>query len=132
MSDFRKLEVWRKAHALALNIHRTAVRIRGSNYAGFRSQLIRSSMSIPTNIVEGNGQRSRAEFGRFVGVALNSSSELEYHLIIARDTKLISASDFAALSEQTIQVRKMLYGLLRHIKSESFRKGGKTGPDAVV
>jgi len=33
MSDFRKLEVWRKAHALALNVHRVAVAIRGSNYA---------------------------------------------------------------------------------------------------
>lgn len=125
MSDFRKLEVWRKAHALALNVHRAAVAIRGSNYAGLRSQMIRSSMSIPTNVVEGNGQRSRAEFGRFVSVALNSSTELEYHLIIARDTKLISASDFAGLSDQTIEVRKMLYGLLRHIDSESFRSARK-------
>jgi four helix bundle protein len=66
MSDFKKLEVWRKGHALALNVHRVAVGIRGSNYAGLRSQLIRASMSIPTNIVEGNGQRSRAEFGRFI------------------------------------------------------------------
>jgi four helix bundle protein len=66
MSDFKKLEVWRKAHALALNVHRVAVAIRGSNYAGLQSQMIRASMSIPTNIVEGNGQRSRAEFGRFI------------------------------------------------------------------
>jgi four helix bundle protein len=87
MSDFKKLEVWRKGHALALNVHRVAVGIRGSNYAGLRSQMIRASMSIPTNIVEGNGQRSRAEFGRFISVALNSSSELEYHLIVARDPK---------------------------------------------
>jgi len=89
-------------------------------------------MSIPTNIVEGNGQRSRAEFGRFISVALNSSSELEYHLIIARDTNLISESDFASLSDQTIEVRKMLHGLLRHINSELFRISAKKGPDAVV
>jgi four helix bundle protein len=132
VSDFKKLEVWRKGHALALNVHRIAVGIRGSNYAGLRSQLIRASMSIPTNIVEGNGQRSRAEFGRFISVALNSSSELEYHLIIAHDTNLISASDFAALSAQTIEVRKMLHGLLRHINSELFRIRAKKGPDAVV
>lgn len=132
MSDFKKLEVWRKAHALALNVHRVTVTIRGSNYTGLRSQLIQASMSIPTNIVEGNGQRSRAEFGRFITVSLNSSSELEYHLIVARDTQLISGSDFAALSAQTIEVRKMLHGLLRHINSESFRVTGKKGPDAVV
>ena len=115
MSDFKKLEVWRKAHALALNVHRVAIRIRGPNYTGLRSQLIRASMSIPANIVEGNGQQSGAEFGRFVRIALNSSSELEYHLIIARDIQVMSGGDFTALSAQTIEVRKMMYGLLRHL-----------------
>ena len=117
MSDFKKLEVWRKAHALALNVHRVAIRIRGPNYAGLRSQLIRASMSIPANIVEGNGQRSGAEFGRFVRVAINSASELEYHLIIARDIQVMSSGDFSALSAQTIEIRKMMHGLLRHLNS---------------
>jgi four helix bundle protein len=119
MSDFKKLEVWRKAHALALNVHRAAIGIRGAHYSGLRSQLIRASMSIPTNIVEGNGQRTKLEFGRFVRIAVNSASELEYHLIIARDVQLISASDFAALSTQTIEVRKMMHGLLRHLNAGS-------------
>ena len=119
MSDFKKLEVWRKAHALALNVHRAAIGIRGANYSGLRSQLIRASMSIPTNIVEGNGQRSKLEFGRFVRIAVNSASELEYHLIVARDVQLISASDFTALWTQTIEVRKMMHGLLRHLNAGS-------------
>ena len=117
MSDFKKLEVWRKAHALALNVHRAAIGIRGANYSGLRSQMIRSSMSIPTNIVEGNGQRTKLEFGRFVRIAVNSSQELEYHLIVARDVQLISASDYTALSTQTIEVRKMMHGLLRHLNA---------------
>jgi len=119
MSDFKKLEVWRKAHALALNVHRAAIGIRGANYSGLRSQLIRASMSIPTNIVEGNGQRTKLEFGRFVRIAVNSSQELEYHLIVARDVQLISASDYTALSTQTIEVRKMMNGLLRHLNAGS-------------
>jgi four helix bundle protein len=68
-------------------------------------------MSIPTNIVEGTGQKSGKEFGRFLDIALKSTSELEYHLIIARDIQAISLSDFESLSAQTIEVRKMLYGL---------------------
>jgi four helix bundle protein len=119
VSDFKKLEVWRKAHALALNVHRVAVGIRGANYSALRSQLIRASMSIPTNIVEGNGRRSKLEFGRFIRIAVNSSSELEYHLIVARDVQLVSASDFAALSAQTMEVRKMMHGLLRHLNAGS-------------
>ncbi|MGI8400947.1 MAG: four helix bundle protein [Gemmatimonadaceae bacterium] len=132
MSDFKKLEVWRKAHALVLNVHRVAIAIRGPNYAGLRSQLIRASMSIPTNIVEGNGQRTTLEFGRFIRIALNSASELEYHLIITRDLQLISVSDFATLSAQTIEVRKMMHGLLRHLSRKSSKSGGTEGPDVVV
>jgi four helix bundle protein len=132
MSDFKKLEVWRKAHALALNVHRVAIGIRGANYSGFRSQLIRASMSIPTNIVEGNGQRTKLEFARFVRIAVNSASELEYHLIVARDVQLITASDFSALSSQAIEVRKMMHGLLRHLNAGSPKISATDGPEAVV
>jgi four helix bundle protein len=111
MSDFKRLKVWRKAHAVALNVHRTASRIRGSDNASLRSQMLRAALSIPTNIVEGTGQQSGKEFGRFLSISLKSTSELEYHLIVARDLKAISANDFISLSAQTIEVRKMLHGL---------------------
>ena len=82
-------------------------------------------MSIPANIVEGNGQRSKAEFGRFVRVALNSSSELEYHLIISRDIQVMSVEDFSSLSDQTIEVRKMMHGLLRHLTCNPLKEAQK-------
>ena len=77
-------------------------------------------MSIPTNIVEGSGQESRREFGRFLRYAANSATELEYHLIIARDIRAIGLNDFAALVSQTVEVRKMLRGLIKRVsESES-------------
>jgi four helix bundle protein len=118
VSDYRKLIVWRKAHALALNIHRVAVKLRGANHATVRSQMMRAAMSIPTNIVEGSGQQSRKEFARFLRFALNSTSELEYHLTVARDTEAIEAIDFDSLAAQTIEVRKMLHGLLKRVLSD--------------
>jgi four helix bundle protein len=117
VSDFKKLRVWRKAHALALNVHRVAVTIRGSHYGPLRTQMLRASMSIPTNIVEGAGQQSGREFGRFIRFASNSASELEYHLLVAREVRAISASDFESLSAQTIEVRRMLFGLLARVLS---------------
>jgi four helix bundle protein len=116
MGDFTKLLVWRKAHALALNVHAVAITIRGSNYVSLRSQMIRASMSIPANIVEGRSQKSDRDFTRFLGYALNSSSELEYHLIVARDVKAIRVSDCTSLVDQTIEVRKMLHGLIRSLE----------------
>jgi four helix bundle protein len=111
VSDFKKLKVWRKAHALALSVRRAATGIRGTDNASFRNQIIRAAMSIPTNIVEGTGQRTGKEFARFIGFALNSASELEYHLIMGRDARLIDVSEFEALSSRTIEVQKMLHGL---------------------
>lgn len=111
MSDFRKLKVWGKSHALALSILSVAKKIRGSENAPLRLQMIRAATSIPTNIVEGTGQESAKEFGRFLSIAIKSSSELEYHLILAGDLRLITRSDLTSLTDQTIQVRRMLYVL---------------------
>ena len=115
MADFKKLHVWQKAHALAVSVDRVCKRIRGSQYPSLRNQLFRSASSIPANIAEGRRQTSEKEFRRFLRIALNSSSELEYHLILARDTKVILESDFVNLVAQTITVRKMLYALIRRI-----------------
>src|SRR5438105_10762515 len=111
MSDFKKLNVWRKAHGLTLNVYRVAIRIRGADHASLRNQMLRAAMSVPTNIVEGTGQESGKEFGRFLSIALKSTSELEYHLILASDIRVISRNNFESLSAQTIEVRKMLHGL---------------------
>ena len=112
MSDFMKLRVWRKAHALTLNTHRVATSIRGPHYAPLRSQMIRAAMSVSANIVEGREQKSERDFARFLGYALASSSELEHHLIVARDLRAISDADFSSTTSQLIDVRKMLHGLL--------------------
>ena len=115
MSDFRKLHVWRKSHALALRVHGVAGGIRGPSNASLRAQIVRAAFSIPANIVEGSSQESRREFGRFLRYAANSATELEYHLIVARDTRVINLNDFSFLAERTIEVRKMLTGLLRRV-----------------
>ena len=79
--------------------------------------MVRAAMSIPTNIVEGSGQESRREFRRFLRYAANSATELEYHLMVARDTRVISLNDFSALVSRTIEVRKMLSGLLKRVSA---------------
>jgi len=112
MSDFKKLRVWRKAHALTLNVHRVAASIRGTRYAALRSQMIRAAMSVAANIVEGRERKTEREFAQFLGYALGSTSELEYHFLVARDLRVITAIDFSSTLQQIIDVRKMLHGLL--------------------
>ena len=117
MGDFAKLHVWRKGARSSAECATVAIRIRGANYTSLRSQMIRAAMSVPANIVEGRGQKSERDFTRFLGYALNSSSELEYHLVVARDIRAITLSDFTSLLAQLIEVRKMLHGLLKRINA---------------
>jgi four helix bundle protein len=117
VSDFRKLKVWQKAHALALHTDRAASTIRGARHTSLRSQLARAGMSIPANIAEGRRQESEREFMRFLRYSLNSASELEYHVMVARDIGALTEPESQSLLNELIEVRKMLYGLLHAIKS---------------
>jgi four helix bundle protein len=117
MQDFKKLRVWKKAHALALNATRLARRIRDPGYGSLRDQLIRAAMSIPTNIVEGRAKESDRDFARFLRYSFSSASELEYHLMIASDLLLISRAEFQSMQTDIVAVRKMIHALVQQLKS---------------
>jgi len=123
MSDFTKLVVWEKAHTLAVSVQRLATRIRHSDYVSLRHQMLRSSASIPTNIAEGSRQSSRRDFARFLRYALNSASELEYQLMLARDIGATPEEESSGLMRNVTEVRKMLHGLLRRVTTGKTSKG---------
>lgn len=116
MSDFRKLKVWQKAHTMSLHAHNMARRIRGQELVSLRSQITRSAMSVPANIVEGRNQKGDAGFARYLRIAIASAAELEYHLITARDIEAISNNEYLSLYAELSEVRMMLHGLVRNLE----------------
>ncbi|MEW6585952.1 MAG: four helix bundle protein [Nitrospirota bacterium] len=60
---------------------------------GLTSQIRRAASSIPANIAEGCGRHGDVELARFCQIAMGSASELEYHLLLARDLKLLNEKD---------------------------------------
>ena len=60
-------------------------------------------------------KEARAIFIRFLGYSIDSATELEYHLIVARDLELLPKSDFYALVDQLVEVRKMICGLINYL-----------------
>ncbi|MFL5488678.1 MAG: four helix bundle protein, partial [Gemmatimonadaceae bacterium] len=111
---------------MALNAHRIAKEIRRSYAVPLRSQIIRAAMSVPANIVEGRRQKSEKEFARFLHIALHSGFELEHHLIIARDIGAMSESDFSLLLRQLIEVRRMIFGLLKKLDDQAHEEDRPT------
>jgi four helix bundle protein len=91
MKNFRDLQVWGKAHVLALDVYRLTARFPREELFGLTSQMRKCSASIAANIAEGCGRRGNAEFHRFLQIAAGSASELEYHILLARDLGYLEA-----------------------------------------
>ncbi len=119
MRDFRELTVWQRSHRLVLDVYEATGRFPREETYRLTSQLRRSCASIPANIAEGCGRSGDAELGRFMLIAMGSASELEYHLLLARDLGFLSSQDYEQLSQRTQEVKRMLSTFitkLRHTK----------------
>jgi four helix bundle protein len=75
-------------------------------------------MSISANIAEGREQRTDRGFANFLRHALCSATELENHLLVARGMRVIPRSACDSALTQTIEVKKMLHGLMRKLGSD--------------
>jgi four helix bundle protein len=115
MQDFHSLDVWQRAHRLALDIRHATHRFPRRGYASMKAQLLDAAESIPRNIVEGCGAATHPEFARFLDIAIKSSSEVEYSLLLAADAGAMAVGVWRVLSPETVAVRKMLFALRKSV-----------------
>lgn len=118
MKNFRDLQVWHKAHTLALSSYRSTAQFPREEIYGLTSQIRRSAVSIAANIAEGCGKRGNAEFQRFLNIATGSASELEYHFLLARDLGFLADTEYKQLDNRVTEVKRMLASLVRHVEAQ--------------
>lgn len=118
MKDFRQLKVWQKAHQLTLAIYQLTASFPREEIYGLTAQMRRAAASIPANLAEGCGRNSDAELARFSSIAAGSASELEYHLLLARDLNLIQLNDYPLLAEQIVEIKRMLTVFVQKLTAE--------------
>ena len=119
MQSFRNLKVWERAHALTLDIYQSSQAFPREEIYGLTSQMRRASASIGANIAEGACRKGDIDFARFLQMAVGSASELEYHLLLAHDLKLLQTSDFERLTGQAVEVKRMLASLMKKLRADS-------------
>jgi|ERR1700691_5199804 four helix bundle protein len=119
MQSLRNLKVWERAHALTLDIYQSSQAFPRDEIYGLTSQMRRASVSIGANIAEGTCRKGDIDFARFLQMAVGSASELEYHLLLAHDLKLLQTSDFERLTGQAIEVKRMLASLMKKLRADS-------------
>ena len=123
MKDFKELKVWKKSHALTLQVYKETRTFPREELFGLTSQIRRAAASIGADIVEGCGRRSDGDFTRFLQIARGSASELEYHLLLARDLRLLDEAVFHGLDSKVVEVERMLTGLVKKVQPISISKG---------
>ena len=118
LKDFRTLKVWEKSHHLALEIYKATATFPKTELYGLTSQIRRACASIPANIAEGCGRGGDAELARFLQIAMGSASELEYHLLLARDLSLLNSPDYERLAGGVTEVKRMLTSFIQRLKAD--------------
>ena len=105
--DFRKLKVWEKAHQLTLDAYARTTSFPREEIFGLTSQIRRAASSVPANIAEGCG-RGGKDLARFCRIAVGSASELQYHLLLAKDLKFLSEENYIHLHSAANEVERKL------------------------
>lgn len=120
MKNFRELKVWEKSHQLTLAVYKATSRFPKEELYGLTSQIRRSCSSIPANIAEGCGRGSDADFARFLQISMGSASELEYHLLLARDLNYLDNSSCEQLSNDVTETKRMLTSFIQKLNVDRF------------
>ena len=123
MIAHERLEAWRSAHRLALEVYNATDRWPRSEMYGLTSQARRAVISIPANIAEGAARRGPREFARYLNISLGSLAELSYLLLFSRDRGLCDSAEWRVLESLRDQTGKLVYGLYRRV-----RRVGPTSP----
>ncbi|MGM0635483.1 MAG: four helix bundle protein [Bacteroidota bacterium] len=112
--DYKKLNVWKESIELVKQVYVVTANFPKEEKYGLISQLRRASVSIPSNIAEGNSRSSDRDYKRFVEIAYGSALELETQLIISVELKFIDENN--EIFSQLEQVKKLLSGFMKYLK----------------
>lgn len=110
--SYENLEVWQKAVALSIRIYEL---LRDCRDYGFKDQICRASVSIPSNIAEGLERESKKETTHFLHIAKGSCAEVRTQLLIALKIGHISEADFEGLKSDAEAISRMLHGLIKSL-----------------
>jgi|LGVF01.2.fsa_nt_gb four helix bundle protein len=114
MKNHKDLDVWQLSMDLVTDIYKLTCGFPKEELYGLSNQMRRAAVSVPSNIAEGAARNSKKEFNQFLHISLGSLAEVETQLIISRN--LGFASGLEALLAKVDRVKKMLNGLIFHLK----------------
>lgn len=115
INSYRDLLVWQKSMSLVTEVYKVTQSFPSSELYALTSQIKRSAVSIPSNITEGYGRNSTADYKRFLQIAVGLLFELQTQIEIAFNLNYVSKDIFDEIFEKAKELDRMLLSLIKKI-----------------
>ncbi len=118
LKNYRDLIVWQKSYRLCLELYRITKKYPKEERYGLTSQIRRAAVSIPSNIAEGDGRKTTANYLRSLYIAYGSVCELETQLLLSGDLNYVNKESLKTLKDDTEGVERMLKALIKSLENK--------------
>lgn len=112
IKSYKDLIVWQKAMDLVVMIYKITESFPNEEKFGLTIQVRRCSVSIPSNIAEGQGRGTRKDYAQFLRVALGSANELQTQIEIAKRLNFLKVADYNIIESLIIEIIKILKAII--------------------
>jgi four helix bundle protein len=123
LKNYKELNVWQKSYERCLNIYRTTGKSPKEERYGLTSQARRSAVSVPSNIAEGYGRKTTADYIRFLYIAYGSLCELGTQIMLSGDLNYLKDGKLESLKTDLSEVERMLKALIRSLENKHLAPG---------
>ncbi|MCK5080789.1 MAG: four helix bundle protein [Candidatus Moranbacteria bacterium] len=113
IKSFTDLMAWQKGHKVVLSVYAITKEFPKEEIFGLTNQMRRCAVSITSNVAEGFSRKNKKEKKQFYRISLGSLTELQSQLLIARDVKYLPNKEFKKIAENTVEVQKLIFGLIK-------------------
>jgi four helix bundle protein len=122
-ANFENLEVWKRSCHLSVELFKV---LENCKLFGLKDQILRSAVSIPSNIAEGSERSSDADYVRFLYYSKGSSAELRTQLYIAQKSGILNPELSNNYINETKEISRMIQGLIGKIKRDNKKQKAKS------
>ena len=122
LKNFRELKVWQKSYDLCLEVFRITKKFPREERYVLSSQMRKSALSIPSNIAEGYGRKTRADYIRILYIAYGSACELDTQISLSGDLNYLQMTEIENIKEEISEVGIMLRALIRALEKKPLSK----------
>jgi four helix bundle protein len=111
VNGFMDLIGWQKSMDLVEEVYRVSASFTADEQFGLTAQVRRAAVSIPSNVAEGYGRSTKADYIRFIDIAKGSANEVETQLRIAQRLRFVKVQNSERALAMAVEVQRILRGL---------------------